>query len=616
MAGGMGRHLIAPWVQLVLATLVQFGPGSRFYVPAWRALKGGGANMDLLVVLGTGAAYFMSLVMLATDGPLYFEGAVAVIALVLLGRWIEGRARHATGAAIRALMALRPETARLERDGREVEVPAAAVLSGEVVVVRPGERFPVDGEVIDGLSQADESLLTGESLPVPKGPGTSVTGGAINGDGLLRVRATSVGAASTLARIVRLIQEAQAGKPPIQKLVDRVAAVFVPAVIVVAIATFAGHLGLAGEPFAPAFIAAVSVLVVACPCALGLATPTAIMVGTGRAARAGILIKDAAALERAHKISHVVFDKTGTLTEGRPEVAETVALDGDETGFLRRLASAQRGSEHPLAGAILRRAEARGIALEPVAEFRARPGLGITATVAGERLVIGGRRLMAEAGVDLARLEDQAAGLEARGLSVVWAARIADRPELLGILAAGDRIKPAAARAVARLKAAGLTVSLLSGDQRRSVQALAESLGIENVLAEVLPGDKASEVGRLRGQGRTVAMVGDGINDAPALAQADVGMAMGTGTDVAMHAAGITLVRGDPELVGDAISVSRAIHAKIVQNLFWAFLYNGIAIPLAALGQLTPAIAGAAMALSSVSVVGNSLLLRRWRPGK
>ena len=603
---------IPPLVQLVMATPVQFWAGGRFYRAAWGALKALTGNMDLLVALGTSAAYGLSLynVFAGTDagGGLYFEASAAVITLVLLGKWLESRAKRGTTAAIRALMQLRPETARVVRDRREVEIPAAAVASGDEVVVRPGERMPVDGVVVDGASHMDESLITGESLPIAKGAGDTVTGGAINGEGLLRVRATTVGAESVLSRIIGLVQGAQASKAPVQKLVDRIAAVFVPAVIAVAAATFLVW-WLAGADLSGALINAVAVLVIACPCALGLATPTAIMVGTGAAASAGILIKDADALEQAHRTTTVVLDKTGTLTEGRPAVAGVIAMDGDETALMRLAASAQQGSEHPLAHALLDAVSERS----PVDEFTSLPGRGLAATVEGRPLVIGNRRLMAGEGIGVEPLEDRAAAFETAGLTVMW---VAEGTRLLGIVAVGDTVKAGAAGAVARLRSAGVDTVMLTGDNARSAAAIAAEVGVGRVVAEVLPADKAGEIERLKAAGGTVAMVGDGINDAPALAAADIGLAMGTGTDVAMHTAGVTLMRGDPALVADAISVSRATFGKIRQNLFWAFVYNVVAIPLAAAGYLSPVIAGAAMALSSVSVVSNSLLLRRWRPGR
>lgn len=605
--------MLPPLVQLVLATAVQVVAGARFYRPAWAALKAGAGNMDLLVALGTSAAYALSLYHTVVGGDLYFEASAAVITLVLLGRWLESRARRATTAAIRALMRLRPDTARVERGRITVDVPVAHVAPGDVVVVKPGETIPVDGRVESGVSSVDESLLTGESLPVDKGPGASVTGGAVNGDGLLRVRTGAVGADSTLSRMIRLVQGAQASKAPVQRLVDRVAAVFVPVVVTIALATFVGW-WLAGAAPADAVITAVTVLVIACPCALGLATPTAIMAGVGAAARHGILFKDADALERARGVTTVVFDKTGTLTEGRPTVTETVALNGDGPGLLRLAASAQQGSEHPLARAMVEAAGAGELA--PLASFTALPGQGLIAELEGGRaLTMGNRRRMAEAGVDMAPLETEAARLEeTAAATLVWVAQTAPETRLLGVVGLSDPVRPEAAAAVARLGARGVRTVLLTGDGERAAARVADVVGVDDWRAQVRPEDKAAQVMALRDGGGVVAMVGDGVNDAPALAAADVGMAMGTGTDVAMHAAGVTLMRADPDLVSDAIDISQATHRRIRENLFFAFVYNVLALPLAAAGMLTPVIAGAAMAASSVCVVTNALRLRAWRP--
>ena len=612
-----GEFSLSPMLQLLLATPIQFGTGLRFYKPAWGSVKAGSGNMDLLVVLGTSAAYWLSVAMivapeLATDGHLYFEAGAAVITLVLLGKLLETRAKRGTTAAIRALMDLRPEAARVLRDGVEVEIPCSLVQSGDVVIVRPGERIAVDGEIIDGISTCDESLITGESLPVEKAPGDSVTGGAINGEGLLRVRATTVGAGSALARIIALIQSAQATKAPVQRLVDKIAAVFVPVVVVIAVLTFVGWMTFADVTMASAIINAVAVLVIACPCALGLATPTAIMAGTGSAARFGILIKDAEALEKAHRINTVVLDKTGTLTEGKPSVRQVVAVDADTDALITLAASAQQGSEHPLAHAVL--TQAGETPLKPLKAFKSHPGRGLEAELDDLTLLIGNRRLLTEQGVAFDTLEAQAVSFEEDGATVMWIAEKSPEIRLFGIIAVGDAIKSNAAAAVGRLKAAGIETVMLTGDNARSAAAVAAAVGVDRVIAEVLPEDKAKEVSTMQAAGRIVAMVGDGINDAPALAQADVGIAMGTGTDVAMHTAGITLMRGDPELIAAAIGVSGATYSKIRQNLFWAFIYNIIGIPLAAAGLLSPVIAGAAMALSSVSVVSNSLLLKRWKP--
>lgn len=608
--GLVGTDWMLPgWAQLVLATAVQFGAGARFYPPAWKALVAGSGNMDLLVVMGTTSAWSLSawrVLAASADGHLYFEASATVISLVLLGRFFESRAKRGTTGAIRALMKLRPDTAVvLSDDGQEVEIPASQVKSGDTVVVRPGARVPVDGEVVFGQTSMDESLLTGESLPVAKDVGDVVTGGAINADGLVRIKATRVGQDSTLAGIIKLIQNAQASKAPVQRLVDKIAAIFVPVVVLIALATWAGWT-FAGAGWEVGLIHAVTVLVIACPCALGLATPTAIMVGTGVAAKHGILIKDAAALENAHRVDTVVFDKTGTLTQGKPRVVHIEADDAD--ALIRLAATAQQGSEHPLARAVLDRAGDLG--LQELDSFKAHPGKGVEAAFAGHSVRIGNRAFMK--GIATSPLEIPAQELEVKGNTVMW---VADGGALQGFIAVGDVARATSALAIEGLKASGLRAIMLTGDNTRTAAAMAQALGLADVIAEVMPDGKAGEVERLQGEGAHVAMVGDGVNDAPALAQANVGIAMGTGTDVAMHSAAITLMRSEPTLVADALSVSGATVRKIRQNLFWAFFYNVVALPLAAGGVLTPAIAGAAMALSSVSVVSNSLLLKRWKPG-
>ncbi len=624
LAMPLGVDAMLPgWLQWLLATPVQFWFGARFYVAGWKAVRAGAGNMDLLVALGTSAAYGLSVFLLwqhADHGTphLYFEASAAVITLVLLGKWLEARAKRQTTDAIRALQALRPVTARVRRDGGvELEVAVAEVRRGDLVVVRPGEKLAVDGEVVEGRSHVDESLLTGESLPVAKGPGDRVTGGAVNADGVLVVRTTGVGAESTLARIIRLVESAQAAKAPIQRLVDRVAAVFVPIVLVIAALAFAGGWWALGDAEA-ALINAVSVLVIACPCALGLATPTAIMAGTGVAARHGILIKDAQALEVAHRVTHVAFDKTGTLTEGRPALVAVVPAPGrTEAEVLRRAAALQARSEHPLARAVLERARAELLDTPPADALRALPGRGLEGMVEGHALWLGSTRMLDERGLGAGALAATAAALEAEGRTLSWlvAAAAAGGPaEVLGLLAFGDAAKPEAAQAVAALRALGIATVMVTGDNAGSAKAVARRLGLDEVRAQVLPEAKAQVVNDLRAGGAVVAMVGDGINDAPALAAADVGIAMATGTDVAMETAGVTLMRGDPRLVAAAIDISRRTVAKIRQNLFWAFAYNVVGIPLAAFGWLNPVVAGAAMALSSVSVVSNALLLRRWRP--
>jgi len=610
-----GVHWMLPaWVQFALATPVQFILGARFYSAAWKAVRAGAGNMDLLVAIGTSAGYGLSVYQwLTRPAPhLYFEASAVVIALVLLGKYLESRAKRQTASAIRALEALRPERAVRVSEGREEEVAISALALGDLVLVKPGERFPVDGEVVDGQSHADEALISGESLPVPKKPGDSVTGGAINGEGRLLVRTRALGAESVLARIIRLVEDAQAAKAPIQKLVDKVSQVFVPTVLVLALLTLAGW-WLYGAPLESAIINAVAVLVIACPCALGLATPTAIMAGTGVAARHGILIKDAEALEHAQGVSAVVFDKTGTLTSGTPKIAHLAALDGNESLLLQQAGALQRGSEHPLAKAVLEACDEQGLKVADVSASQSLTGRGIAGTLDGRQLALGNRRLLEEAGLDAGALSQQATAWEAEGRTLSWLIEQGANPRVLGLFAFGDTLKPGALRAVQQLKAQHISSHLLTGDNRGSARVVAEALGIDDVYAEVLPADKAATVAELKRTGR-VAMVGDGINDAPALAAADIGIAMGGGTDVAMHAAGITLMRGDPRLVPAALEICRKTYAKIRQNLFWAFVYNLIGIPLAAFGLLNPVLAGAAMALSSVSVVSNALLLKTWKP--
>jgi len=616
----LGFGMMVPgWAQFALATPVQFWLGARFYRAAYNAVRAGTGNMDLLVALGTTAAWGLSTYGLLTAPPgmgphLYYEASAVIIAFVLLGKWLETRAKRQTAAAIRALTGLRPDTARIRRSGAEVEVPLAQVRVGDIVVIRPGERVPVDGRIVEGAGSVDESMLTGEPLPVEKGVDENVTGGTINVDGLLVVETTAVGAETALARIVRLVEGAQASKAPIQRMVDKVSALFVPAVLLVALATFGAWWAFTGDVEA-AIIAAVSVLVIACPCALGLATPTAVMVGTGAAARHGILIKDADTLERAHAVTAVAFDKTGTLTEGRPGVTDIVpARNRVEAEVLRIAATLQQGSEHPLAHAVRLRAAADGVVPGALAEFRALAGRGVSGVVEGRSHLLGTRRLMAENGLTDAALEARADALEAAGKTVSWLSETAPEKRVLGLVAFGDAVKKSARAAVRSLQAQGIEAVLVTGDGPGAARTVAGELGIDRIFAEVLPGDKADVVATLKRDGKVVAMVGDGINDAPALAAADVGIAMATGTDVAMHTAGVTLMRGDPALVGAAIDISRRTYAKIRQGLFWAFAYNVIGIPLAASGYLSPVLAGAAMALSSVSVVANALTLRGWHP--
>jgi Cu+-exporting ATPase len=641
LLGWLGIHfMLDARLQWLLATPVQFIFGARFYRAGWKAARNLAGNMDLLVALGTSAAYGLS-VYLALTNPdaahhLYFEASAVVITLVLLGKWLEARAKRQTTAAIRALQQLRPATARVRRPGEsDIDVAIDEVHVGDLVVVRPGERVAVDGEVSDGSSHVDESLITGESLPVARHPGSHVTGGSINGEGLLIVRTTAVGAETTLSRIIRLVEDAQAVKAPVQRLVDRVAEVFVPVVLVLAALTLAGWWFVSGD-VELATINAVAVLVIACPCALGLATPAAIMAGTGVAARHGILIKDAEALELARQVDTVVFDKTGTLTQGKPVLAALVPHGVSEERLLQLAAAIQHNSEHTLARAVLDAVASRvpGKPSTPVgaassftatpdatsgallaSSVSALPGRGMSAVVDGAELLLGSSRLMQERGIDIAPLTARAQALEASGHTISWLADAGAR-QLSGLLAFADQPKPSAKAAIDRLHARGIATVMLTGDNEGSANAIANQLGIGRVQANLLPDGKTAAIEALKAEGRNVAMVGDGINDAPALAAAHVGIAMSTGTDVAMHAAGITLMRGDPQLVADAIDISARTFSKIRQNLFWAFIYNLAGIPLAAFGLLNPVFAGAAMALSSVSVISNALLLRRWQPAK
>ena len=619
----IGRHWMLPalW-QFLLALPVQTVFGARFFVAGFKALRAGSANMDVLVALGTASAFGLSLVLWARepDGMphLYFESAAVVITLVRFGKWLEARAKRRTLDALQALQALRPGTATVQRDGQWQELPVAQLVRGDRVQVKPGQRIPVDGVVLEGQSHADESLITGESLPVARGPGDAVTGGAVNGEGLLVVQATALGAESQIARIVRLVASAQARKAPIQQQVDRVSAVFVPVVIAIALATLAGWTW-AGADTATALIHAVSVLVIACPCALGLATPATLMVASGLAARRGILVRDATALERLRAVAVVAFDKTGTLTEGRPTLVACEAAAGvDPAALLRSAAALQAGSEHPLARAVLQ--AAAGQPLPATQGLRAVPGQGVAGEVEGTGLVLGHGRWMDQLGVDRSALAARADALQAEGRTVSWLAMAPPASHLLGLLAFGDDARAHAAPAAAALQAQGVRPVLVSGDNAGAVQRLAQAVGIAEAHAEVRPEDKAALVARLREglpPGAAVAMVGDGINDAPALAAADVGIAMSHadgGTDVAMHTAGLTLMRGDPWGVVEALSLARATGRKIRQNLFWAFAYNVVGLPLAALGHLSPVVAGAAMALSSVCVVTNALWLARWKP--
>ena len=628
-----GRHWMLPgWLQLALATPVQFWLGARFYRAGWNALRAGTGNMDLLVALGTSSAYGMSLWLLVQGSAahampaLYFESSAVVITLVLLGKWLESRAKFQTIAALRALSALRPEQALVRRDGHERSVPLAEVVVGDLVVVRPGDSIPVDGRIMEGSSHVDEALLTGESLPVAKHTGDPVRGGASNTDGVLLVQTTAVGSATMLGQIIHLVEEAQAGKAPIQRLVDRVAAVFVPVVLLISLATLLGWVAWNGD-WQHALLCAVAVQVIACPCALGLATPAAIMAGTGVAARFGILIADAQALESAHRVTLVAFDKTGTLTEGKPELLAIEPVTIDSARLLALARALQQHSSHPLAQAVLQAASPSasvstsaadqvGTSLTlPLTQAQVLPGRGVEGMVDAHRVVLGNARLMQDLQVATDALQTSARAHEQQGRTVSWLASEAGGVLVLrGLLAFGDRVKPTAHAAVAGLQALGLRTVMLTGDNLGSAQAIAQQVGISEVHAHLLPADKAALIAQLRSEGAVVAMVGDGINDAPALAGADVSIAMASGSDIAMHVAAITLMRSDPRLIADAMSISHRTFDKIRQNLGWAFVYNLIGIPLAALGALNPMIAGAAMALSSVSVIGNALLLRRWRP--
>ena len=613
-----GLHWMLPaWLQFALATPVQFIFGARFYRAAWSALRARAGNMDQLVAIGTSAAYGLSLYQWAASPAgsmphLYFEASAVIITLILLGTYLESRAKRQTSSAIRALQALRPERALRLRDGNEQWVALGELQLGDAIVVKPGERFPVDGLVREGQSHADEALISGESLPQAKEPGDRVTAGAINGEGRLLVETTALGAETVLSRIIRLVEDAQAAKAPIQKLVDKVSQVFVPAVLLIALATLLGWLVL-GAGIETALLNAVAVLVIACPCALGLATPTAIMAGTGVAARHGILIKDAEALEIAHSVTLVAFDKTGTLTAGSPRIAHLRAVDGDTTQLLQLAGALQRGSEHPLAKAVLDQCTEQQLTLADVSNSKALAGRGIAGQIDERQLALGNKRLLEEHFLHHDELAADALAWEAEGRTLSWLLELAPQPQVLGLFAFGDTLKEGAVEAIAALTAQGIDSHLISGDNRGSVQAVARALGISAAHAEVLPADKAAIISELK-KDSVVAMVGDGINDAPALAAADVGIAMGSGTDVAMHAAGITLMRGDPRLVADALDISRRTYNKIRQNLFWAFAYNLVGIPLAAAGLLNPMLAGAAMALSSVSVVSNALLLKTWKP--
>ncbi len=607
-------------VQLCLAAPVQFWLGARFYQSAWKALRARSGNMDLLVALGTSAAFFLSVYQLFfspdPEGHLYFESASIIITLVLLGKYLEGKAKLKTTQALRSLQSLRPERARVLRHKNrdtpelietEIEILTQDVRPGDRVVVRPGERIPVDGEVLTGLTHVDESMLTGESTPISKGPGDRVTGGALNADGQIEIKATTLGAQSTLDRITHLVETTQAAKAPIQRLVDQVSAIFVPCVIAVAVLTVVAWLLSTGD-WHQAILSGIAVLVIACPCALGLATPTAVMVGTGVAARAGILIKDAEALELAHRVDTIVFDKTGTLTEGTAQVLAIETQGVSEQEILELTSSLQTGSKHPLATAILKLAKERALLAPRAHQVQALPGRGIRGRIGDQQVIFGSERLMQELGVWIEGLKAQASKYAEQGSSISFLA-LESPLRALGFIAFGDTLKPDALRTIETLKKLRITPVLLTGDHRMAAAKVARELGIDHVQAELLPEDKSRIIEDLKSKGKIVAMVGDGINDAPALAAAHVGVALSSGADVAVHTAQITLMRGSPSLIPAAIEISRKTYRKIRQNLFWAFIYNAIGIPLAALGFLSPVIAGAAMALSSVSVVVNALKL-------
>lgn len=611
---GIPYHVPA-WLQVVLCGPVQFWIGARFYRGAWRALKAKSANMDVLVALGTTAAFALSAWIVFRNGfettaPLYFEASAIIITLIMAGKLIETRAKRGTTQAIRTLMALRPEQARVLRDDRIIEVGVEDVLLNEIVVVRPGERIPVDGSITQGRSDIDEQLITGESMPVAKTIGDHVVGGAVNGSGELHIQVSRVGEDTTLAKIVRLVENAQSGKAPIQRLVDKVSAVFVPVVVAIATIAFLGWL-LAGADFEIAVINAVSVLVIACPCALGLATPTAIVAGTGAAARAGILIKDVGVLERAYDVGVVAFDKTGTLTRGEPVVTDIVSLDGPEDEMLRLASSVQQSSEHPLARAVVSAASERNITFGAAKDVMARVGLGVEGRVDGQQVLIGNRQMMKDEGVSFDNTRSLLDGLEGDGKTAVM---IATRGKVIGVLGIRDEIRPESSNAVRALANQGIQTLMISGDAKSVAQAISRQLGINDARGELKPDQKVEAIKQLQDRGQLVAMVGDGINDAPALAQSDVGIAMGSGSDAAMESAAITLMRPDPRLVAAAFDITRATWNRIKWNLFWAFAFNAVGLPLAAAGYLSPAIAGGAMALSSICVVSSSLLLRGWSP--
>ena len=608
MAGQM-NILTNGYFQWALATPVQFLIGARFYKGSYKSLRGGGANMDVLIAMGTSAAYFYSVYnIFAGVHEYYFEASAVIITLILLGKTFEAVAKGKTSEAIKKLMGLQPKTARVLKDGEEKEIPIENLQIGDIIIVKPGEKVPVDGVIVQGSSSLDESMITGESIPVDKGEGDQVVGATINKFGSFRFEAQKIGKDTVLSQIIRLVEDAQGSKAPVQRLADKISGIFVPTVIGIALVTFIAFYFI--DSFNTGLINAVAILVIACPCALGLATPTAIMVGTGKGAENGILIKSGEHLERAHKMDSIIFDKTGTITKGKPDVTDILSFGEDRNEILRIAASVEKTSEHPLGEAIVKKAEEEGLDLSEAESFSAVPGKGLQASFEGREVLIGNRRLMNENKVDLTDKERQIEKLEREGKTAML---LAVDKKLAGIIAVADGIKETSQAAIKELQDMGLKVFMITGDNERTARAIGAQVGIENILADVLPEDKASEVEKLKSQGMHVGMVGDGINDAPALAAADVGFAIGTGTDVAMEAADITLMRGDLEGVVTAMRLSHRTMKTIKQNLFWAFFYNTLGIPFAALGFLNPMVAGAAMAFSSVSVVSNSLRLRNFK---